>query len=492
MSPHGSVVDRDWGLVVDGEVETEPCSETITVRNPATGERITEAPAATSGDVDRAVRAARATAEEWRRLPTTERADLLRGVASRIESHTEELTDIETLENGKPRGQAANDVRVAAQRFRFFAGGVDKFYGDNVAFDREQVRTKTYEPYGVVGVIIPWNWPAMHTGDFLAAPLAAGNTVVLKPAPETPLTSLRMAELLAEVLPDGVVNVVSGGPEAGEALVGHPDVDKVAFTGSDATGEKVLKTAAANITPAMLELGGKNPAIVFPDADLDAALETVVANAYFNSGQACTNPERLLLHESIHDEFLTRFGERVADLQVGDPTAEGTQIGPLASRAQLERVTEYVELAREEGAREIASADLPTDPDLADGNWVAPTVFGDVTPDMRVAQEEVFGPFVGAIPFSDETDAIEIANDVEYGLSAAVFTKDIDRAHRVADALRAGIVGINHPSLTWQGLPFGGVKRSGMGRKNDFPEAMREFSQPKSIELDLTGDTLSL
>jgi acyl-CoA reductase-like NAD-dependent aldehyde dehydrogenase len=344
----------------------------------------------------------------------------------------------------------------------------------------------------VVGVIIPWNWPAMHTGDFLAAPLAAGNTVVLKPAPETPLTSLRMGEIIADVLPDGVVNIVSGATAPGAALVGHPDIDKIAFTGNDTTGEQILESAAANITPAMLELGGKNPAIVFPDADLDAALETVLANAYFNSGQACTNPERLLLHDSIYDEFLARFAEKVAALNVGDPFDAATQIGPLASKEQVERMTDYVDLARAEGAEVVAQAELPADSDLADGNWARPTLIAGVTPDMRVAQEEVFGPFVGVMSFADENEAIDIANGVEYGLSTAVFTSDIDRAHRVADALRAGVIGINHPSLTWQGLPFGGFKRSGMGRKNDFPEAMREFSEPKSIELDLSEETLSL
>lgn len=492
MTEEWSAVDREWGIVIDGEVETGWDEETLDVHHPATGTSIATAPAASAEDINRGVQAARSATEGWRRMPLVERTNLLMEIAERLESHADELTEIETLENGKPRDQAANDVQVAAQRFRFFAGGIDKFYGDSVAFDHDQVRTKTYEPYGVVGVIIPWNWPAMHTGDFLAAPLAAGNTVVLKPAPETPLTSLRMGEIIADVLPDGVVNVVSGATEPGAALVGHSDIDKIAFTGNDTTGEQILKSAAANITPAMLELGGKNPAIVFPDADLDAALETVLANAYFNSGQACTNPERLLLHDSIHDEFLARFAQKVAELNVGNPFDEETQIGPLASRNQVERMEEYVDLARTEGAEVVAQAELPVDSDLADGNWARPTVIAGVTPDMRVAQEEVFGPFVGVMSFADEDEAIDIANGVEYGLSAAVFTSDIERAHRVADALRAGVIGINHPSLTWQGLPFGGFKRSGMGRKNDFPEAMREFSEPKSIELDLSEETLSL
>lgn len=492
MSSKESVFNREWGLVIDGEAECGKSRNTISVKNPATGNTVANAPAGTESDIDRAVSAARSSVEEWRQYDPNERRELLQEISNRIEAHSDELTAIETIENGKPENQAANDVRVAAQRFRFFAGGVDKFYGDNVAHSSKQVRTKTYEPYGVVGVIIPWNWPAMHTADFLAAPLAAGNAVVLKPAPETPFTSLRMGELIADILPDGVVNVVSGATEPGAALVDHSAVDKIAFTGNDTTGEKVLSSAAANITPTMLELGGKNPAIVFPDADLDSALETILANAYYNSGQACTNPERLLLHESIYDEFLERFADRVANLTVGDPMAADTQIGPLASRTQVERVTEYFKIAQNEGAREVARAELPQETELADGNWVAPRVFADVDSEMRIAQEEVFGPFVGVIPFATEVEAIEIANDVEYGLSAAVFTQDIDRGHRVSDKLRAGIVGINHPSLTWQGLPFGGVKRSGMGRKNDFPEAMREFSQPKSIELDLTDTTLSL
>lgn len=489
---HADLVERDWGLFVDGEFRRERAGDRITVENPATGEALTTVPRCTDEDVDDAVSAAVGAAEGWERRPVDEYAQLLGELADRIDEITDELALLETLENGKPLNQATNEVRVAADRFRFFAGGVDKFSGDSVSHTRERVRTKTYEPYGVVGVIIPWNWPVMHTADFLAASLATGNTVVLKPSPQTPLTALRMADLMADVLPDGVVNVVPGGVEPGEAITSHPEVDKIAFTGSDQNGAEVLVNAAEHITSTMLELGGKNPAIVFPDADMEKALSTVLATAYYNSGQACTNPERLLLHEDIHDQFLDRFAARVENLVVGDGRAEDTQVGPLASTAQVEKMESYVELVNEEGARIVARAETPTDPDLSGGNWASPVVAADVRPDMQIAQEEVFGPFVAVIEFGDEREAVEIANDVDYGLSASVFTSDIDRGHRLAADLDVGVVGINHPSFTWQGLPFGGQKRSGIGRKNDFEETMREFTQPKSIELDMRDTTLSL
>lgn len=486
------MLNRDWGLFVGGDFHRPRDSEHIDVQNPATGSTLATVPAGTSDDVDDAVAAAGAAFETWQQQPPDEYRQLLTTIAERIEDIADELAMLETLENGKPLDQSTNEVHVAADRFRFFAGGIDKFYGDSVAHTDERIRTKTVEPYGVVGVIIPWNWPVMHTADFLSASLAAGNTVVLKPSPQTPLCALRMAELIADVLPAGVVNVVPGGIGPGEALTSHPNVDKLAFTGSDENGAKVLESAAQHITPTMLELGGKNPAIVFPDAELGEAVSTVLASAFYNSGQACTNPERLLLHEDIYDEFLEQFVDRVEKLVVGDGRDDETQIGPLASTAQVEKMESYVDLAQDEGATIAAQAETPAEPALTDGYWASPTVVTDVDPDMRIAQEEVFGPFVGVMSFSDEQEAIDIANDVDYGLSAAVFTTDINRGHRVASELEVGVVGINHPSFTWQGLPFGGQKRSGIGRKNDFQETMREFMQPKSIELDMRDGGISL
>jgi aldehyde dehydrogenase (NAD+) len=490
----GSVttIDREWGVFIDGEYRRPTGGERIEVTNPATGERLTDVAAGTAEDIDDAIVAARKAFEEWRWTDPVERATLLYRVADAIEAHEDELTTLECLENGKPMWQAKNDVQVAARRFRFFAGGADKFYGETVSHTPGQVRMKVYEPYGVVGIIIPWNWPAMHTGDFLSVSLATGNATVLKPAPNTPTTSLCIAELAGEILPDGLVNVVPGGVEPGAALSGHTDVDLVAFTGSDVNGAKVMESAAKNITPVMAELGGKNPAIVFPDANLEQSAQTAVANSFFNSGQACTNPERLLVHEDIYDEFLDLVATQVGDFVVGDGREEVTEIGPQATQQQVEKFEQYLDIAVEEGATIHSQASLPDDPALTDGNFVAPTVLTGVEPDMRIAQEEVFGPLVGVQSFADEEEVIEIANGVQYGLSAAVYTQNLERAHRVASKIEAGIVGVNHPSLTWQGLPFGGYKRSGVGRKNDFDEAMHEFVQAKSIEIDMSEGGLSL
>lgn len=483
--------DRDWQMYIGGSfVDT---ADSLDVENPATGEVVAQAPAGGEDDVDAAVEAARDAFEDWQWTDPKERASMLREIADRIDEHHDELVELETVENGKPLYQSENDVNAAAGTFRYYAGGADKFYGDTVSYDREEMRQTVYEPYGVVGVVIPWNWPPMHTADFASVALATGNTVVLKPAPDTPLSSIRIAELAEDVLPDGVFNVVTGGIEPGVALTSHDDVDMLAFTGSDANGEKVLESAAQHITPSMMELGGKNPAVVFPDADLEKAVSGVVRNAFYNSGQACSGSERLLLHEDVVEEFKARLAPEVESLVVGDGRDEETQVGPMVNDAQEEKVTGALEDAIESGdVSVLAQADTPDDPDLAGGYWAPPTVLEGAEQGIDITEEEVFGPVLTIITFSDEAEAVELANDVDYGLTAAVWTGDHARATRLAREIKAGVVAINNPSRGGLGVPFGGYKRSGIGRKKDFTNTMREFTQAKTIRADLTDDTFSL
>lgn len=478
--------DRDWHQYVNGEFVESSSGERLDVTNPATGEPFATAPAGTEADVDAAVEAAREAFEEWRWTDPLDRADALFEIADRIAAHREELIELETLENGKPLYQSGNDVSSAEKTFRYYAGGADKFYGDTSKTTPDETTKTTYEPYGVVGIIVPWNWPPMHTADFAAVALATGNTVVLKPAPETPLSSIRIAELVSDVLPDGVFNVVTGGVEPGIALTSHDDVDMLSFTGNDDTGEAVLAAAAEHITPTMMELGGKNPAVVFPDADFDRTISGLIRSVFYNSGQACSGSERLLIHEEIYDEFLKAFAAEVDALTVGDGRDDGIQVGPMATPAQRDKVVEAIDAARSDGAEVLAQAKLPDETEYEGGYWAPPTLLGNAERDMGIFQEEVFGPVAAAVPFSTESEAVDLANDVEYGLTSSVWTKDVNRAHRLASRIEAGIVAVNNPNRGGLGTPFGGYKRSGIGRKKDFTETMREFTQPKTIRIDLT------
>lgn len=484
--------DRAWQLLVDGAFRDASDGERLDVADPTTGEVFASAPDGTEADIDDAVAAASAASDEWKWTDPGDRAAALYRIADRIETHHDELVALETRENGKPLDQSANDVVAAAETFRYYAGGADKFYGDTVEHSPDQVRQKVFEPYGVVGVIVPWNWPPMHTADFLAPALATGNTVVLKPAPDTPLSSLRIAELAADSLPDGALNAVTGGVAPGIRLTSHVDVDMLTFTGSDANGEKVLSAAAENITPTMMELGGKNPAIVFEDADLEKSISGVIASTFYNSGQACSDAERILIQDDVYDEVRDRLAAAVEDLVVGDGFAEATQVGPMANETQVEKFERYLDVAQSEGATILAQAAMPDDASLSAGHWVAPTLLDDVEPDARIAHEEVFGPIAALMPFSDEAEAVELANGVDYGLTASIWTRDVGKAHRVASRVEAGQVAVNATGGGGLGLPFGGYKRSGVGRKKDFTETMREFSTVKAIRIDTTDDAPSL
>ena len=479
---------EDWKMWIDGEFVGSDSGEELDVLDPATGEPFATVPAGSVDDVDRAVGAAREAFESFKWTDPAERSEVLLEIADRIDEHREELIELETLENGKTLPQSASDVENAVRLCRFFAGAADKFFGDAFPSSITEHNTKVFEPRGVVGIITPWNWPPMHTADFLAPAIAGGNTVVWKPAPETPLSTLRIAEITADLLPDGVFNVVTGGVEPGVALTGHPGIDKLFFTGNDDTGAQVMEAAAENITPVAMELGGKNASIVFPDADLDRAVPGTVSCTFYNNGQSCINTELVLVHEAIADEVTDRLAESVSNLVVGDGREDGTQISPLVNEKQVVKFEAAIERAKDEGAEVLARADLPDDSDLEDGFFVAPTLFGNVTPEMTIAREEVFGPVTAVIPFADEDEALEIANGVQYGLGCNIWTRDINRAHRVSSRIDAGIVAINDPNGAKVGLPFGGFKRSGTGYKKDFSETMREFTRAKSIHIDITDE----
>lgn len=461
---------------------SEDPADRFPVENPATGEVIAVVQGGGRDQVDAAVRAANAAYEnDWRWRPPQERSRYLLKCADVLEQHADEIAVLESLENGKPISQARQfDLAFLIGAFRYFGSLIDKLPGE--FYDQGSVFASVIlEPLGVVAGIIPFNWPPIHTGAKVAPALAVGNTVVLKPGEQAPLAIMRIVELLETVLPPDVVHAVPGiGATTGQALVGHPLVRKVSFTGSTKAGAAVTKTAADNITPVLLELGGKNAFIVFEDADLDQAVRDALEGGYFNQGEACTASSRVLVQSAVYDRFVEQLAAGVQKLKVGDGADPETHVGPLVTAAQQKRVEEYIEIGRREGARLVAEAPLPTDPRLAGGFYVAPTLFADVTRDMRIAQDEIFGPVVTIIKFDTEDEAVEIANESEYGLVAGVYTGAMARGLRVSRRIDAGVVFINNYYRMFLGTPFGGAKHSGYGREHCI-QTLQEFGRPKSI-----------
>jgi len=469
------------GAFIDGGWRRSTGGEQFSVVNPATGAELARVDACGGAEVDDAVRSARREFEEhWRDRPLRERADLLRRVADLIRRHADELADLECRENGKPRRDARQfDVNYAHATFDYFAGISATLHGEVIAQGPIEARV-VREPYGVVGAILPFNWPPIHFAAKTAPALAAGNTVVIKPGEQAPLTVLRLVELANQVLPPGVLNAVPG-MEAGVALASHPGLGRLTFTGASDTGRKVMAAAAATLTPPTMELGGKNALVVFPDADLDATLSAAIEGMFFNQGEACTATSRVLVHEDVHDEFLERFCAATLRLVVGDGMDDATDIGPMVDRRQQERVLSYIDVGEQEGACIAAQGEAPGDERLRDGFFVAPTVFADVRPDMRIAQEEIFGPVVCFMRFTTEKEAVAVANGTRYGLTAAVFTGDGVRANRVARQLEAGMVFVNNYfRASLLGSPFGGVKDSGFGREGG-RETLLEFTRSKNV-----------
>ncbi|RQR51649.1 aldehyde dehydrogenase family protein [Burkholderia sp. Bp9140] len=458
------------GLFIDGKWVSPKLGGTLEVINPASGKAFHEISAATAEDVDLAVGAARrAFNGEWPRMSGAQRAAYLRKIASRIRSRLDEIAELEVLDNGKPLPEAKWDITDAAGCFNFYADLAEEYDGQRVESLRlpdDRFTSKVaHEPIGVVGAIIPWNYPLLMAAWKVAPALAAGCTVVLKPAEATSLTALELAAIAEEVeLPHGVLNVITGiGADAGQPLVDHPEVDKLAFTGSGAIGSKLMAAAAKSIKRVSLELGGKSPILVFDDCDIEKAVEWVMFGIFWNQGQVCSATSRVLVHERIHDRFLERLVQEAKKITIGDGLTDGILLGPLVSKIQLERVTAAIEQARADGATVVTGGERPAH--LSEGYFIEPTVLTNVPLDSHAWKEEIFGPVVCVRAFGSEDEAITLANDTRFGLAAAVMTSDDERAERVAAALRAGIVWINCSQPTFTEAPWGGYKQSGIGRE---------------------------
>eukprot|EP01027_Heterolobosea_sp_BB2_P024622 GEZU01037138.1.p1 GENE.GEZU01037138.1~~GEZU01037138.1.p1 ORF type:complete len:496 (+),score=203.08 GEZU01037138.1:106-1593(+) len=458
-------------LFIDGKWVAPVKGGTFDVVNPATEEVIYKAPAATKEDVELAVAAARRAFDEgpWGKTTGADRAKFLRSIASKITEKREELAKLETLNSGKPLAESLCDMDDTAGCFNYYADlaeELDKRQGQKVQVPDQRFTVKIrYEPVGVVAAIIPWNYPIMMAAWKLGPALAAGCTVVLKPSELTPITAFELAAILEEVgLPAGVVNVISGfGPEAGEPLAKHPDVDKIAFTGSVPTGSKLMEIAAHDVKNVTLELGGKSPFIVFADADIDKVVEWIMVGIFFNQGQVCSATSRLLVEEDIAPKILDRLKEEIAKIKIGNGLEDDVKLGPLVSKTQHQKVLNYIQMGVEEGAKLVVGGKRPES--LPKGYFVEPTVFTDVPTSSRIWKEEIFGPVLAMRTFKDEEEAIKLANDTSYGLAGAVMSKDRARCERVAEKLRAGITWINCSQPTFNQAPWGGYKKSGIGRE---------------------------
>ncbi|TMJ94595.1 MAG: aldehyde dehydrogenase family protein [Actinobacteria bacterium] len=477
------------GLLIDGEEREARSGERFDVLDPATGEVVATAPSGGPADVDDAVAAAREAFPTWRELAPAKRAELLWHLGTRIAQLADEFAQIEALDNGKPSGEAlAVDIPLCSEIFRYYAGWATKIEGSTIPVSSGSFHVYTRrEPVGVVGAIIPWNFPLLMCGYKLGPSLAAGNTVVLKPAEQTPLAALRLAELVTEIgFPPGVVNVVTGfGETAGAALAAHSDVDKVTFTGETTTGRKILEAAKGNLKRVALELGGKSPNLIFADADIEAALQGTYGAVFFNQGQCCIAGARTYVGEEVRDEFVDRLVRRAREIRLGSGLDPATDMGPLVSHEQLQRVTGYIESGIAEGATVLVGGERADDPDLASGYFVRPTVFTDVDHSMRIMREEIFGPVAMVASFASEDEAVALANDTPYGLSAGVWTCDIKRAHRVAAALDAGTVWVNTYGWFDVAAPYGGFKMSGYGKELG-EETLASYLRTKTVWVDLS------
>jgi betaine-aldehyde dehydrogenase len=479
-------VDRKWQLFIDGKFQNG-ASERV-LYNPATGEPLCKVSEASKKQVESAITAARKAFDEgpWPRMTAAERATVLFKLADKIDENADELAELETLNGGKPLREAKYDIADTANCFRYYAGLITKPTGQTIDVPAPSVTMVVREPIGVCGQIIPWNYPLLMAAWKLAPALAAGNTCVLKPSEYTPLTAVRLAELVHELdMPKGVVNIVLGdGPTAGAPLAESDHVDKIAFTGSVKTGKAVAQAALGNLKKVTLELGGKSPMIVFKDFNIDTAVDYAMFAIFANSGQVCSAGSRFLVEEGAYDEFMTKFIARTKKIRLGPGMDSQTEMGPLVSETQMKRVLEYIQIGQKEGAKLELGGDQPKGSHFGKGYFVNPTIFSNVKQDMRIVQEEIFGPVCVVQKFKTEEEAISMANGTPFGLAGAVFTTDVTRAYKVVKAIKAGITWINAYHNTYNECPWGGYKQSGWGRElGTF--GLESYTEVKQINLNL-------
>ena len=477
-----SFLKRDHQLFIGGKWRGASSGSMIDVVNPADGKKIGQFADATEGDIDAAVDAARSAFDTgpWPQMKPAERANLMQRIADKIEAHAEELAQLETLDNGKPIKYAHGDVAAAIGAMRYYAGWADKIHGTthNINLPGDFHTYTLREPVGVVALIVPWNYPMVMAAMKLGPALAAGCTCILKPAEDTSLSALRLGELFAEAgLPEGVLNIVTGyGRTAGAALAKHKGINKIAFTGSTATGKAIAQIAAADLKKVSLELGGKSPNILFEDANLEKAIPASAMGIFFNSGQTCTAPSRIYVHKDIQEQVIQGISDFAANLKIGPGLDDSTDLGPLVSQRQFDRVSGYLDKGREEGARIASGGQRVGD----EGYFLQPTVIAQTRNDMTIVREEIFGPVVAVQSFETMDEALALANDNEYGLAGAVWTENLSRAHMMAKKIQAGIIGINTVMGADWDVPLGGYKQSGIGRENGF-EGLSLYLNTKSV-----------